>query len=77
MSTAKKTGIMTRTIVCGKCKKSIKVSPRDILRFTASAWPECCGATMKYDAADLPPPPPNTPLTSFLLARKAQLTSHR
>jgi hypothetical protein len=77
MSTAKDTVILKRTIVCVKCKKSVDVRPSDVLRFTASGWPECCGVTMKYDAPVLPPPPPITPVSAFLLYRKSQLSSHR
>jgi hypothetical protein len=60
MSKAKDTAIMKQTIICVQCMKAIDVRPSDVLRFNATAWPECCGKSMKYD---LPAPPPSTPLS--------------
>jgi hypothetical protein len=55
MSAARDTVILKRTIVCVRCMKAVDVRPSDVLRFTASGWPECCGVTMKYDVPERPP----------------------
>ena len=31
---------------CAVCGRSVKFSPAELLEFTKSSWPECCGEVM-------------------------------
>jgi hypothetical protein len=55
MSRGRDTDILKGTLICPQCAKSIDVRPSDILCFTATSWPTCCGQTMKYDMSPRPP----------------------
>lgn len=44
-----------KLVRCDVCGSNVECSVEDLLRFTQSGWPKCCGAVMTfYTAADPP-----------------------